>query len=100
MRLAAEFDNFRKRSAREWKDYRERATSEVLREMIDLARAGGVDAVVAEPQFNPRAARSLAESAEIPLVILDPLGRDDQRFDEFVAAAVEELARALAPEAP
>ena len=36
MRLAAEFDNFRKRSAREWKDYRERATSEVLREMIDL----------------------------------------------------------------
>ncbi len=36
MRMAAEFDNFRKRSAREWTEYRSRATSEVLREMIDL----------------------------------------------------------------
>jgi molecular chaperone GrpE len=36
MRMAAEFDNFRKRSAREWTEYRTRATSEVLREMIDL----------------------------------------------------------------
>lgn len=36
MRLAAEFDNFRKRTAREWQDHRKRANSEVLREMIEL----------------------------------------------------------------
>lgn len=36
MRLAAEFDNFRKRTAREWQEHRRRAGSDVLREMIEL----------------------------------------------------------------
>jgi molecular chaperone GrpE len=36
MRLAAEFDNFRKRTAREWQDHRKRANSDVLREIIEL----------------------------------------------------------------
>jgi len=36
MRLAAEFDNFRKRTAREWQEHRKRAGSDVLREMIEL----------------------------------------------------------------
>lgn len=36
MRLAAEFDNFRKRTAREWQDHQKRANSDVLREMIEL----------------------------------------------------------------
>ena len=36
MRLAAEFDNFRKRTAREWQEHRKRAASDVLREMIEL----------------------------------------------------------------
>jgi molecular chaperone GrpE len=36
LRLAAEFDNFRKRTAREWQEHRKRAASDVLREMIEL----------------------------------------------------------------
>jgi molecular chaperone GrpE len=37
LRLAAEYDNYRKRTAREWNDQKARATSEVLREILELA---------------------------------------------------------------
>lgn len=37
LRLAAEYDNFRKRSAREWREQKDRAAAEVLREMLELA---------------------------------------------------------------
>lgn len=37
LRLAAEFDNFRKRQAREWHEQKQRAAAEVLREMLELA---------------------------------------------------------------
>ena len=37
LRLAAEFDNYRKRTAREWREHQERAAAEVLREMLELA---------------------------------------------------------------
>jgi molecular chaperone GrpE len=37
LRLAAEYDNYRKRSAREWQEQKERAAAEVLREMLELA---------------------------------------------------------------
>jgi len=37
MRLFAEFDNFRKRSAREWREQQARAGAEILREMLELA---------------------------------------------------------------
>jgi molecular chaperone GrpE len=37
LRLAAEYDNYRKRTAREWNEQKLRATSDVLREMLELA---------------------------------------------------------------
>lgn len=37
MRLLAEFDNFRKRSAREWREHQARAGAEILREMLEMA---------------------------------------------------------------
>ena len=37
LRLAAEFDNYRKRSAREWREHKDRATAEVLREILEFA---------------------------------------------------------------
>jgi molecular chaperone GrpE len=37
LRLAAEFDNHRKRTAREWREQKERAAAEVLREILELA---------------------------------------------------------------
>lgn len=37
MRLLAEFDNFRKRSAREWREQQARAGAEILREMLEMA---------------------------------------------------------------
>ncbi len=36
LRLAAEYDNFRKRNAREWQEQRKRAASDVLREMLEI----------------------------------------------------------------
>lgn len=36
LRLAAEYDNFRKRNAREWQKQRQRAASDVLREMLEV----------------------------------------------------------------
>lgn len=37
LRLAAEYDNYRKRTAREWREQKERAAAEVLLEMLELA---------------------------------------------------------------
>jgi molecular chaperone GrpE len=37
LRLAAEFDNFRKRNAREWQEQRQRAAAEVLRAVLEIA---------------------------------------------------------------
>ena len=37
LRLAAEFDNYRKRSAREWQEHRQRAAAEVWRAVLELA---------------------------------------------------------------
>jgi len=37
LRLAAEFDNYRKRTAREWQEQKQRAAAEVLREMLELS---------------------------------------------------------------
>ena len=51
LRLAAEFDNYRKRSAREWQEQRKRAAADVLRELLEIAdnleralASGGKDA--------------------------------------------------------
>jgi len=37
LRLAAEYDNYRKRNAREWEEMRKRAAAEVLRQVLDVA---------------------------------------------------------------
>ncbi|MFQ5600204.1 MAG: nucleotide exchange factor GrpE [Candidatus Krumholzibacteriia bacterium] len=37
LRLAAEYDNFRKRNAREWREHQRRAAAEVLRELLEFA---------------------------------------------------------------
>jgi molecular chaperone GrpE len=37
LRLAAEYDNYRKRTAREWREHQARAGAEVLREILELA---------------------------------------------------------------
>jgi len=37
LRLAADHDNYRKRTAREWREQKDRAAAEVLREMLELA---------------------------------------------------------------
>lgn len=37
LRLAAEYENFRKRNAREWEEQRKRASADVLRQVLDIA---------------------------------------------------------------
>lgn len=45
-----------------------------LAELTDLARENKVEAVMIEPQFNPRPAELLAEEIEGKVFVLDPLG--------------------------
>jgi zinc transport system substrate-binding protein len=44
------------------------------KEVIDLARALGIRAIFAEPQFNPQAAESIAEEVGAEVLFLDPMG--------------------------
>lgn len=51
------------------------ATPRRIQRLADLAREQGVAAIFVQPQLPARAARAVAEAAEIPVVELDPLGR-------------------------
>jgi len=45
-----------------------------MRDVIEAARAAGARAVLVEPQFNPRIARTIAEQFGARVVTADPLG--------------------------
>jgi molecular chaperone GrpE len=61
LRLAAEFDNYRKRSAREWREQKDRAAAEVLREMLELA--DNLERALAAPEQE----QSLRKGVELTL---------------------------------
>jgi ABC-type Zn uptake system ZnuABC Zn-binding protein ZnuA len=71
-----------------------------MRELIALVRAGDVEAVIAEPQFNTGIARILAGEAGVPLVILDPLGREDQSYEAMIRGFLTRIEETLAHATP
>jgi zinc transport system substrate-binding protein len=60
-----------------------------LRGLIQQARAEGVKVIFAQPEFDPRAARTVAEAIGGSVVTIDPLGRD-------VLLNLEETAKQMA----
>ena len=60
LRLAADFDNFRKRNERDWQDHRRRATAEVLRAVL-----GSVDNLERALQTAPEDSAGLRAGVEL-----------------------------------
>jgi len=52
-------------------------TPKQIEAVINSIREYGIDAVFAEPQFNPAAARAIAREAGAKVLLLDPLGGPD-----------------------
>lgn len=94
LRLAAEFDNFRKRRAREQIENRERAQGDLLRQLLDplddLARVAHVDpslsAVGEVVQGVELVERKLLRQLEI--AGMERVGSVDDRFDPNIHEAV------------
>ena len=65
-------------------------------EIADLIKARGAVCLFAEPQFEPRLVRRLAEGSDIRLGVLDPLGADLTPGPGLYPALMTGLAKALA----
>lgn len=60
-------------------------------------RATGARAVFDEAQLNPRPAEVVAQSAGVDLVTLDPIGTDEQSYQQLMLANAATIKRALGP---
>ncbi len=80
----------------------EEPTPRRLAELISLARAANVRAVLVEPQLDPHTARVVAEELGARIVMVDPLGdpRDPERasYTALLRWNARQLAAALAQE--
>ena len=85
VRLYAEFENFRKRSAREWREQQQRAGEEVLREMLELA--DNLERALAAPPDDAAALRKGVEliaqqlQAKLKRFGVEPLDVRGAEFD-------------------
>jgi molecular chaperone GrpE len=85
LRLAAEYDNYRKRTAREWREQKDRATAEVLREMLELA--DNLERALAAPADDAEAFRKgvglIAQQlqAKLQRFGVEPIEAQGQSFD-------------------
>ncbi|MEQ9199784.1 MAG: zinc ABC transporter substrate-binding protein, partial [Rhodospirillales bacterium] len=65
-------------------------------EIAELIRTRGAVCLFAEPQFEPRLVRRLAEGGEVRVGVLDPLGADLEPGPALYPALMTRLAEALA----
>jgi zinc transport system substrate-binding protein len=74
-------------------------TPRQLKRLVDRAEATGARAVLTQEAFSERAARAVAESADIPLVPLDPLGGTAGRttYADLLLDNARRLREALGP---
>lgn len=85
LRLAAEYDNYRKRTAREWREQKDRATAEVLHEMLELA--DNLERALAAPADDADALRKgvglIAQQlqAKLQRFGVEPIDAQGQEFD-------------------
>lgn len=54
-------------------------TARDIRALVDRGRESGVEAILTQRQLSARASEAVAESADLPLVELDPLGGLEER---------------------
>ncbi|MBM4443971.1 MAG: zinc ABC transporter substrate-binding protein [Chloroflexi bacterium] len=77
-----------------------RDSSAHKKEVIDLARALGIRAIFAEPQFNPQAAQSIADEVGAEVLFLDPMGSPDlpdrDSYIDLMRYNVEQMRLAMA----
>ncbi len=70
------------------------------KEVIDLARALGIRAIFAEPQFNHQAAQSIADEVGAEVLFLDPMGSPDlvdrDSYIEIMGYNVDQMKLAMA----
>lgn len=70
------------------------------KEVIDLARALGIRAIFAEPQFSPQAAQSIADEVGAEVLFLDPMGNPDlagrDGYVELMRYNLEQMRLAMA----
>ncbi|HSG08006.1 MAG TPA: metal ABC transporter substrate-binding protein, partial [Longimicrobiales bacterium] len=70
-----------------------------LARLVDSARAAGLRAVLAEPQFAETAARALADEVGAEVVVVDPLGgpgvSDREGYFQLMRFNARAFARAL-----
>jgi molecular chaperone GrpE len=85
LRQAAEYDNYRKRTAREWQEHRQRATAEILREMLELA--DNLERALQAPTDDATGLRKGVEliwqqlQAKLRRFGVEPIAVHDQEFD-------------------
>jgi zinc transport system substrate-binding protein len=63
--------------------------------IIRTARAVGVKAIFAEPQFPATAARVIAEESGASVLLLDPLGKPSETYLELMRANLAQISKAL-----
>jgi len=66
-------------------------------EAVAKIRRSGARAVFDEAQLSPRPAQVVAESAGVGLATLDPIGTDDQSYQELMLANAATVTQALTP---
>lgn len=66
-----------------------------LDEVADAIKKTGVNAVFAEPQLSPKAARVIAREAGVQMLLLDPLGSQNQGYLALMRRNLDTLARGM-----
>ncbi len=64
---------------------------------VAAIRRAHARAVFDEAQLNPRPAQVVARAAGVPVVTLDPIGRNDQSYQDLMRADVTAIVHALTP---
>jgi zinc transport system substrate-binding protein len=74
-------------------------TPEYIRRIIDQVRELGIKAIFAEPQFNPKAAQTIAAETGAEVIFLDPLGgpgiEGRDTYLELMHYNLEQMAKAM-----
>ncbi len=70
-----------------------------IKNVIDTAKKLGVKAIFAEPQFNPKAAKRIAEEVSAQVLFLDPLGgpelKDRNSYLKLMSYNLEQMNEAM-----
>lgn len=67
-----------------------------LAQAVAAIRAAGAPVIFSERQLDPRPAEVVAQSAGVHVLLLDPLGRDDESYEELLRAAAATVREGLA----